>query len=262
MKRLSIIFAFLLIGAYVIKSCQKDSPTEPMALKSDASNYISYSEDEICLGEEVTITFDNGYNNNCGNIQLQMSTDGGETWVQVAAGSPVNGVLEYNYTPSNEGYYLFRGRWTATGAGCSSTGSNISFAQSLTLFPLSVISDCCELGFTGEALSCDASREAVYTFTADEALNYIKIQGGLTNFTGENAVIEVSGGDLSVSQWTPGGSSNRVIRLEGSVDACETVTIRILWNSSNGDEIITGSWSVKDAEGIEIAPEIEGLICQ
>lgn len=120
----------------------------------------------------------------------------------------------------------------------------------------------CESAFTGEAISCDNTREAVYTFRADEDQEYIKIQGGLTNFTGADATVEVSDPNLSVTQWTPGGSTNRVIKLEGPVDACEEITIRIKWNSSNGGEIITGSWSVKDANGLELAPAIDGLECQ
>lgn len=119
----------------------------------------------------------------------------------------------------------------------------------------------CETGFSGEAISCGTQREAVYTFTSEEALDYIKIQGGLTNFTGADAVVTVTGGNLTVSQWTPGGSSNRVIRLEGSVDECEEVTIRITWNSTNSGGIITGDWSVKDADGNEIAPYVAGLEC-
>lgn len=262
MKRVLLLIICIVFGTYLIKSCQKDFPKDEHSFKSDASNYISYSADEICLGDAVTVTFDNGYNNNCGNMQIQMSSDGGETWVQVAMGTPIGGILEYSFTPADEGYYLFRGKWNATGQGCSSTGTNISFAQSLTLFPLSVVSDCCELGFEGVAVSCDDTREVIYTFTADEDMSFIKIQGGLTNFTGGDAVVEVSGGNLTIDQWTPGGSSNRIIRLQGSVTACETVTIRILWNFSNSGNVITGSWSVKDSEGLELAPVINGLTCE
>lgn len=119
----------------------------------------------------------------------------------------------------------------------------------------------CETEFVGEAIQCGASREAVYEFTAEEAQDYIKIQGGLTNFTGADAVVTVTGGDLTVSQWTPGGSTNRVIKVEGSVEECEKVTIHITWGSTNGNAIITGAWSVKDENGIELAPYLDGLQC-
>lgn len=119
----------------------------------------------------------------------------------------------------------------------------------------------CETSFTGEAIACGNQREAVYTFTAEEAQSYIKIQGGLTNFTGADAEVTVTGGTTTTSQWTPGGSSNRVIKVEGSVGACETISIRIRWNSTNSGGIITGSWSVKDGNGVEMAHEVEGLAC-
>ena len=121
--------------------------------------------------------------------------------------------------------------------------------------------DGCETSFTGEAIACGNQREAVYTFTSKDAQSYIKIQGGLTNFTGADAEVTVSNPALSASQWTTGGSSNRVIKVEGAVDACEIITIRIKWNSTNSGGIITGSWSVKDSNGANIAPAVEGLTC-
>ena len=124
------------------------------------------------------------------------------------------------------------------------------------------IADRCETSFSGEAISCGNQREAVYTFTSKDAQSYIKIQGGLTNFTGADAEVTVTGGTgMTTSQWTTGGSSNRVIKVEGGVDACETITIRIRWNSTNSGGIITGSWSVKDGNGAELAHAIEGLAC-
>jgi len=119
----------------------------------------------------------------------------------------------------------------------------------------------CETSFTGEAKSCGIQREAEYNFTSATDVNNIKIQGGLTNFTGDNAIVTVTGGNFAVSQSTPGGSSNRIIKIEGSSKACEMITINIKWNSTNTGGIITGDWSIKGAEGIAIAPSIAGLEC-
>jgi hypothetical protein len=121
--------------------------------------------------------------------------------------------------------------------------------------------DGCITTFTGEAISCGSQREAVYSFTSENDQDYIKIQGGLTNFTGADAEVIVSDAALQVSQWTPGGGTNRVIKVEGSVDACQTITIRIRWNSTNSGGIITGDWSVKDDNGVELAPPVAGLTC-
>jgi len=119
----------------------------------------------------------------------------------------------------------------------------------------------CETSFTGEAIACGNAREAVYTFTSKDALTNFKIQGGLTNFTGADAEVTWTGGsNITKSQWTVGGSSNRVIKIEGDIDACETITIRITWNSTNSGGIITGSWSVS-ANGTELAPAVAGLMC-
>lgn len=119
----------------------------------------------------------------------------------------------------------------------------------------------CETSFTGEAILCGNQREAVYTFTSKDALSNFKIQGGLTNFTGADAVVTVTGGsNITPSQWTVGGSSNRVIKVEGDIDACETITIHITWNSTNSGGIITGSWSVS-GNGGEVAPAVAGLTC-
>ena len=119
----------------------------------------------------------------------------------------------------------------------------------------------CETSFTGEAIACGNQREAVYTFTSKDALSNFKIQGGLTNFTGADAEVTVTGGtNITQSQWTVGGSSNRVIKVEGDIDACETITIRITWNSTNSGGVITGSWSVS-GNGGEVAPDVAGLTC-
>jgi hypothetical protein len=121
---------------------------------------------------------------------------------------------------------------------------------------------CCETLFSGQAIACGNQREAVYTFKTEDAVGYFKIQGGLTNFTGADAVVEVTGGsNITVSQSTPGNSTNRVIKVEGSAGSCDEIIIRITWNSTNSGGIITGSWSVKDANGNDIAPEVAGLSC-
>ena len=139
--------------------------------------------------------------------------------------------------------------------------SPINMSCSYNLYGVCIVDKGCETSFTGEAIACGNQREAVYTFTSDETLSYIKIQGGLTNFTGADAEVIVTGGNMTTSQWTPGGSTNRVIKVEGSVDECETITIRIRWNSTNSGGIITGSWSVKDGNAVDVAPAVEGLTC-
>lgn len=140
--------------------------------------------------------------------------------------------------------------------------SPMNLSCSYTLYGVCPENRGCETSFTGEAVSCGYQREAVYTFTSKDALEGFKIQGGLTNFTGADAEVIVTGGsNITQSQWTVGASSNRVIKVEGNIGACETITIRITWNSTNSGGIITGDWSVSGG-GTEVAPAVPGLTCQ
>ena len=164
------------------------------------------------------------------------------------------------------GNYIFQTKHNAADGNCDRRGGQdktgeCSFnGNELYCFVIEAV-DACETSFTGEAIACGNQREAVYTFTSKDALSNFKIQGGLTNFTGEDAVVTVTGGsNITKAQWTVGGSSNRVIKVEGDIDACETITITITWNSTNSGGVITGSWSVS-ANGSDVAPAVAGLTC-
>ena len=144
-------------------------------------------------------------------------------------------------------------------------GAPINMSASYNLYGICANRGC-ETSFTGETISCDTdleAREALYTFTSKDEQSYFKIQGGLTNFTGiDDADVEVLGGtNIKETQGGPGGSTNHIIKVEGSIGACETITIRIRWNSTNSGGVITGSWSVKDGNGVELAPAVAGLTC-
>lgn len=140
-------------------------------------------------------------------------------------------------------------------------GSPAEFPVSYNLF--GVCPPACETSFTGKTISCGSTRTATYTLKSDKDLSYFKMQGGLTNFTGANAHVTVTGGNnTTTTQWTPGGSSNRIIKIEGGISKCSEVTITITWNSTNTGGIITGNWSVKDTNGGDIAAEVLGLECK
>jgi hypothetical protein len=139
-------------------------------------------------------------------------------------------------------------------------GPQAVFDVSYSLF--GVCPDACATAFTGQAISCGTSREAVYTFKSDTDLSYFKIQGGLTNFTGADAVVTVTGGtNTTTTQTIPGKSSNRVITVEGGISKCSEITIRVTWNSTNTGGVITGDWSVS-TNNLNVAPApIPGLTC-
>lgn len=218
----------------------------------------------ITWGANFSKTVDIIYYNTESNFVLKVKSTKGwndlfinsvDSWPNAPVAANVWGVLELPLDVNWQACDLENFALSVTGQ-----GPPANFTVNYNL--IGICPQGCETEFLGTAIDCGSSREASYTFTAEEAQDYIKIQGGLTNFTGADATIEVIGGNLTVSQWTPGGSSNRVIKVEGSVDACEEITINIKWNSTNSGGIITGDWSVKDDDGIELAPSVAGLECQ
>ncbi|ESU25289.1 hypothetical protein FLJC2902T_30970 [Flavobacterium limnosediminis JC2902] len=190
------------------------------------------------------------------NLQIYNETTG--VWNSVLSGNvAANSSRSYSYPLANgwQPCTPISFRLRVVGGG----GNPVDFLVNYEL--IGICDDGCATSFTGEAISCDDTREAVYTFTTDADQEYIKIQGGLTNFTGADAVVTVSNENLEITQSTPGGSSNRIIKVEGPVSECETITIRITWNSTNNGGIITGDWSIKNGDGLELAPSVPGLQC-
>ena len=140
-------------------------------------------------------------------------------------------------------------------------GADITFDG--TYYLVGVCTGECETTFSAETECEDViidgvtyNRKAVYTFTT-ESEGEFKIQGGLTNFIGQDYLVQASVGD--VESWIPGQSSNRIISVEGILDDCGEVEIVIYWFSENTDEIITGDWTV-ELDGLKIL-EIEGMEC-
>lgn len=251
-------------------NCASDciSDTNPYYPTSDVST--------VTWGNNFSKTIDIKYYNTATHFVLEVRSSNG--WSDLL----INGVSVWEenemdpLAPNEWGTYSYPlpNGWQACdrinfALQVAGNGPSANFAVDYNL--IGICDEGCETEFTGQAVSCDDTREAVYTFTADADQDYIKIQGGLTNFTGADAVItflDEEGNviddldNLTVSQWTPGESSNRVIKVDGSVSACETITIRIEWNSDNGGNVITGDWSVKDENGVELAPSVEGLFCE
>ena len=122
--------------------------------------------------------------------------------------------------------------------------------------------------FTGAAVSCDASREANFTFSSEDGVGYFKMQGGLTNFTVADATIILYDADdnvisdgYTVTQVIQGQNSNRRITVEGDLGSCGSIRVNIKWDSTNSGSVITGDWSVKDVYGVDYTAEVAGLEC-
>jgi len=105
------------------------------------------------------------------------------------------------------------------------------------------------------------NRHVTFTYEAGADHSNIVIQGGLTAFT---TICNVSSTGGNVTQNTThnsaGGPSN-VTRWEASgVEECDVVTVTIDWTSTNANANITGTWTVKDGNGIELA-SLSPLTC-
>ena len=293
------LIAGVLTASFVIISCQKSKISDFPASRSESTEITeAYTpglllENGSILSGGVTLTAPQQVNVNesfdidaeiaCGRISIErgyiLAEDGitkiykdlscsteDLEWESIVNFECYASEASWSGSFAEPGSYVFRTKHNASDGNCDGKGGQDKTGEcdfsgnEFYCFVIQAVNSC-TTSFTGEAIECGTNREAEYTFTSEEAITGFKIQGGLTNFTGADAEITVTGGsNITQSQWTVGGSSNRVIKVEGNIAACETITIRITWNSTNPGGIITGSWSVK-ANSVDVAPEVAGLTC-
>jgi hypothetical protein len=215
-NRLFFMFAALLIAAAVMSSCQKEELTaEDLSLKIASGDYFDFSTLAPCPEEEITITFDNGYNNDCGNTQIQMSYNGGD-WIQVALKSPVNGEVSYTFNVSENigDTYEFRGSWTATGGkSCSDTGENIKFENGTALDEI-VVTECCVPGF-----NYVDNGDGTYTFTLTPEEDMEDAELAFT--FAQSAYLS---GLPDSEGWKQAGNEGQVMKTTIDLTECETLT--------------------------------------
>jgi hypothetical protein len=268
----------LLCAGLMFVACQKDELVKTIgddivAVRAvSCGSVVVTAPTQVCVGEEFTISVVSAPS--CGRVRLQQEDTNSDcnadesAWGPLVANTCHNaGFPSWTGSKAVAGTYTYRSVHNAGGAGpCG--GTNCSFSgNNFCCFTVTVVDCGCEYdgnSFSGAAGagSCDDTRSATYTFSSEDGEDYIKIQGGLNNFTSENATVTVTGGTLiNQDQWTPGMSSNRIILVEASLDECEALTVHIEWNSSNGDSEITGTWSAKDENGVDLAPAVTDLSC-
>jgi hypothetical protein len=203
----------------------------------------TWSNNAPCAGDDLSVTF--CVPATCGQAQIQWDSAG--TWVQIAHENPLTGGCLTGTVPAAAaGTYNFRAQYISSGGGCNFC--TLQFAD--TPYSVTVVEcDDCELTgntFTGTSTTtCGSSvHSATYTLCSEDGISFFHIQGGLTNFTGANATVAwVGGNGVTVSQHTPGGSSNRIVEVEGSLSECSCITITMSWNSTNANNQVTGGWS-------------------
>jgi hypothetical protein len=291
------LIAGVLTASFVIIACQKSKISDSSVSRSESTEVTSaYTpgvllENGSILTGGVTLTapqqvnvnesFDINAEIDCGRISIErgyiivggvkiyknLSCSPNLEWESILNFECYATEASWSGSFAEPGSYVFRTKHNSSDGNCDGkggqdkTGECTFTGNEFYCFVIQAVNSCAT-SFTGVAKNCDTQREAEYTFTSEEAINGFKIQGGLTNFTGDDAVVTVTHGS-NITQWqgTQGGSSNRLIKVEGNIAACETIKICIKWNSTNSGGVITGSWSVK-ANGTDVAPQIAGLTCE
>ncbi len=291
------LIAGVLTASFVIIACQKSKTSDLPASRSENTEVTgAYTpgvllENGSILTGGVTLTapqqvnvnesFDIDATIDCGRISIErgyitvggvkiykdLSCSGNLEWESILNFECYAVEASWSGSFAEPGSYVFRTKHNSSDGNCDGKGGQDKTGEcdfdgnEFYCFVIQAVNSC-TTSFTGVAKNCGTQREAEYTFTSEEALTGFKIQGGLTNFTGDDAVVIVTHGS-NITQWqgTQGGSSNRLIKVEGNIAACETIKICIKWNSTNSGGVITGSWSVK-ANGTDVAPQVAGLTCE
>jgi hypothetical protein len=220
-------FAALLVFGMVFTACQKDNVLTEASKQNrffGVSGPLSWND--ACAGDDLVLTLVG-----TGNKQIQQLIAG--DWVQIAAVSGGSDPLVATLENVAAGTYEFRYK---VGSG--------GFSASVFV----VVENCCQDAFTAD-LDCSGDPKVLtVTFTAEEAGDYV-IQGGLTNGTTIESMVADQGFEMIAGHPAVVNSNANVTRWEGSLDACETVTIIIEYTGGAG----VGSWSAKSVvDGVEV----------
>ena len=233
-----------LIPILLLVSCSTDIAELPITLRSDI-NYITYNPEIACTGQPVTVTFNNGYQNNCGISRIQQRIN--NIWTVVKEDIPQDGIISYSFTPHTAGNYRFRASWNKSGKNCP--GENIKHIEE---DPLGVVDGCCRDYFTVNAI-CDSGRDCPYGLEFNMMItmdNWLTLIGQLPagyEFCGlydefGNIVEEFSGNTFEIG---------------GDFYACTAIKFYIYFNTPVNPPVF-GSWMLKDMNGVLYRVEPEG----
>lgn len=251
-------FSVLFIALSFI-SCEKEEIQDDMSLDKRARinnvttfGSIFYSVNELCIGNSVTVTFDNEQGQDHSNFQLHVWGPNDTDWVNVngALSAPSGGMVSYTFEPEFMGDYNFRGQWVRNGNPIDFPGESTGWITSTQ--PL-IVTGCCSDNLVTD-LDCGTTKIFTLSFTAEED-GPIVVQGGLSNGT---TIVSKSSNVLLENTNHPSvvNSNANVTRWEGNISACEEVTVTIEFTGGNG----VGSWSAK--RGDEVLGESETISCQ
>ncbi|NDK56745.1 hypothetical protein [Pontibacter fetidus] len=250
-------------------SLSQGAKTKPAAAaKESLTLSLSFSDNPVKVGSEVTVTAVVMPNPNEGVIRIQRAVDalGNYTTVALATDwltvdeetvTTTDAMASYTYTPDAVGMFGFRSHYIPKGG--SGYGATMSTAD------LEVIAACTgKLTFTGEAKATQLSGnlyriEATYTLAACEDFTNLKLQGGNTAHTTYVEAIPIA----TAARET--GNGNVVTTWEGiNMTGGTTRTYKVIFDKelkSAGTHTVTGDWSVKgtDASGAPIEMHVAEL---
>lgn len=225
----------LMVAGGIFWSCQKDEVINDALMLKGGS--LPFTWVDVCANgtNDLVLTLAG-----TGTMQIQKEIAPG-VWENIGSTSGTNTLpLVVTIADVAAGTYYFRYK---VGSGGFSAPVEIVIESCCTT-ALSGVTEC------GEFVVNDVTynRKAVYTFSTEDGGGF-KIQGGLTNFTGDTYLVMTSVGTFD--SWIPGNSSNRIVKAEGSLSGCGEVVVTVYWNSTNEDVDITGAWSV-ELDGVKI----------
>ncbi|MFO7614415.1 MAG: hypothetical protein R6W71_07220, partial [Bacteroidales bacterium] len=169
MEKMKILMAAatILIAGAIFHSCQKENvqPVKEqgtMVVKDvSAGDYFTYSENPLCFGEEVIVTFDNTQGHDHSNFQMHVwgpegsiyvsfDDEGDPTWYNVTTflSEPSGGKVTFTFEPDVVGEYRFRGQWVRTGNPKKYPGTSTGWQEAT---PELLVEICgCDHEMTGE----------------------------------------------------------------------------------------------------------------
>lgn len=235
----------LLIPLIIITACSTEISEPSIILRG--VDYITYNPVTPCTGQQVTVTFNNGYNNNCGVSKILQRIN--DVWKVVCEDVPQNGILKYTFTPASSGSYRFKASWNKTGKNCS--GDNIKPVEEE---PLYVIDNCCRDFFSATAV-CNSDKACPYGIelhfmTSIE--NWISIIGKLPEGFTFCALYDDYGNIIE-------NYSGNVMQISADFPAC-IEGIFYAYFDGPGRPQSFGLWTVEDMH--EVLYQMQALPCQ
>lgn len=228
-------FAFAFMFVLLASSCSEDNETlDAAALAKDqisselsakggkvvttaVSGLFTYSSTTVCLGDDLTVSFDNlwGDASDCGETMIHYSLNGTD-WFQLDKGTPIDGKYSVTFEPI-AGTYSFRAGFVGNAGGCKDGFDNLK-SQDNTVLAVVVVAPC---GSCDESFSYVANGGNI-TFT------YIPAE----SVTDANLVFTFAQGayvsGLSADWTTSGVTKQRTMNLV----ACQAITWTVILDSN------------------------------